>query len=344
MELLDRYFQAVKFWLPATQKQDIIAELSEDIRSQIEDKETELGRKLNEAEVGAILKQLGRPVLVANRYLPQQYLIGPVMFPVYRFVLRIVALCYLVPWVLVWIGFMTFDPGYRAQHSGGTWLGALASLWSPLWLTAFFAFGVVTIVFAVLERAQAKSKFLEDWDPRKLPAVRDRNQIPRASSIVELVVNTVVCLWWIQLRSPIVLGQSAVTITLAPVWQYFYWGFLILTLANMAASGVNLLRPYWTRARAGVRAAIDVMGAALFCWLCKAEILEGISIPTVAPEKTLEITNAINLWISRSFPFAVVVGLIIAAFAVRRIIISRGNGTHMTRDVVAGGWPTSAVS
>src|SRR4026209_499396 len=116
MEPLDRYFQAVKFWLPATQKQDIIAELSEGIRSQIEDKETELGRKLNEAEVGAILKQLGRPVLVANRYLPQQYLIGPVMFPVYRFVLKIVALCYLVPWVLVWIGFMTFDPGYRTQH------------------------------------------------------------------------------------------------------------------------------------------------------------------------------------------------------------------------------------
>jgi hypothetical protein len=31
MELLERYLQAVKFWLPKKQKQDIIAELSEDI-------------------------------------------------------------------------------------------------------------------------------------------------------------------------------------------------------------------------------------------------------------------------------------------------------------------------
>ena len=46
MELIDRYLQAIEFWLPKRQRQDIIAELSEDLRSQIEEKETELGRKL----------------------------------------------------------------------------------------------------------------------------------------------------------------------------------------------------------------------------------------------------------------------------------------------------------
>ena len=71
MQLLERYLQAVKFWLSKEQKEDIIAELSEDIRSQIDEKETELGRKLNEVELESILKQRGRPILVANRYLPQ---------------------------------------------------------------------------------------------------------------------------------------------------------------------------------------------------------------------------------------------------------------------------------
>ena len=37
MELLDRYLQAVKFWLPKSQRDDIIAELSEDIRCQFEE-------------------------------------------------------------------------------------------------------------------------------------------------------------------------------------------------------------------------------------------------------------------------------------------------------------------
>ena len=44
MELLDRYLQAVRFWLPKAQQNDIIAELGDDIRSQIEDKESALGR------------------------------------------------------------------------------------------------------------------------------------------------------------------------------------------------------------------------------------------------------------------------------------------------------------
>jgi hypothetical protein len=89
MELIDRYLQAVKFWLPKNQKQDIIVELSEDLRSQVEDREAELGRKLNESEVADLLKQRGRPVLVANRYKSQQHLIGPVLFPIYVFVLRL---------------------------------------------------------------------------------------------------------------------------------------------------------------------------------------------------------------------------------------------------------------
>src|ERR1700674_3839693 len=133
MELIDRYLHAVKFWLPRKQRQDIIAELSEDLRSQIEDKERELGRKLNDSEVAAILKQVGPPVFVANHFLPQQYLIGPVLFPIYRFVLKIAALGYLVPWILGWIGFMIYSQSYRAEHTAGGVIGALGSLWSSLW-------------------------------------------------------------------------------------------------------------------------------------------------------------------------------------------------------------------
>ncbi len=97
MELLDRYLHAIEFWLPKRQKQDIIAELSEDLRSQIEEQETELGRKLNDDEVEAILKRCGSPVEVASRYLPQNYLIGPTLFPVYRFVLVVAVMGCVIP-------------------------------------------------------------------------------------------------------------------------------------------------------------------------------------------------------------------------------------------------------
>ena len=44
-ELIDRYLQAVRFWLPKSRNQDeLIAELGEDLRSQVEEKEAEVSR------------------------------------------------------------------------------------------------------------------------------------------------------------------------------------------------------------------------------------------------------------------------------------------------------------
>src|SRR5450631_755920 len=191
MELVDRYLQAVRFWLPKAQKQDIITELSEDISSQMEEKETELGRKLNDAEVEAILKQIGSPILVANRYLPQRQLIGPLLFPIYRLVLRSAALFYFVPWLLVSICIASFVPSIRAENPG-KWI---AQALHASWLMAVYTFVWVTVAFALIEKYHLKSGFLEKWNPRKLPPVRDPNRIKRSSSIAEIVALIVVCAW-----------------------------------------------------------------------------------------------------------------------------------------------------
>ncbi len=65
MDLVECYLHAVRFWLPRARQDDILAELSEDLRSQIDDRETELGRRLDEDEVAAILKKRGQTY--ANR-------------------------------------------------------------------------------------------------------------------------------------------------------------------------------------------------------------------------------------------------------------------------------------
>jgi hypothetical protein len=322
MELLDRYLQAVKFWLPKKQKQDIIAELSEDLRSQIEDREAELGRKLNESEIATLLKQRGRPVLVANRFLPQESLVGPVLFPIYLFVLKIVAAFYMVPWILVWIGLAIS----RAAHSGQSLIASVGSFWTGFWPMAFFLIGSITTVFAVLERVQAKSRFLEEWDPRKLPPIRDPNRIPRANSVIEVVANLVFCIWLIGgMWYRTVLHFSGVTITLAPTWRYFFWGFLLLGVANMVASGVNLFLPYWTWLRATIRLVSDCVGSALFCWLMKAIIIAAISVVNVAPEQTAQLARAINWWSAKMFPVGVIVCLIITVIDAYRIFRVRSN-------------------
>src|SRR5436305_11555632 len=90
MELLDRYLKAVKAYLPGKQQDDILNELSENLRSQMEDRAAELGRPLTDAEQEAFLLRHGNPIEVAGRYLTDQrsftfgrQVIGPVLFPLY---------------------------------------------------------------------------------------------------------------------------------------------------------------------------------------------------------------------------------------------------------------------
>ena len=88
MELLDRYLEAVRKNLPWKRQDDLLAELRANLEAQLEDKESALGRSLTKEEAEAWVKQLGSPMQMAARYQPQQYLIGPALFPIYRLVLK----------------------------------------------------------------------------------------------------------------------------------------------------------------------------------------------------------------------------------------------------------------
>lgn len=306
MELLDRYLQSVKWLLPKDQKDDILAELSEDIRSQIDDREAELGRRLDEGEMEAILRRWGHPMLVAQRYLPQQYLIGPVWFPVYRFVLKMVALCYLVPWLLVWLSFVIFVPSYRAEHS---LLGGLESLL----LTAVFAFTVVTVGFAIAER----SRVLERWSPRKLPVECDPNRIPRSESIGALVGYLMFVLWWMDvLQLPAI---EPVQITPTPMLTTFFWPILLVALAAAAMEATNAVRPWWTPLRSRLRLGIDVAVLALVCLLLAAGPWARVGVPDALSAKIDKLAKWINFSIGVTLGVIAILAIVGIVQGIRRL-------------------------
>src|ERR1700724_1367998 len=310
MELLDRYLQAIEFWLPKRQRHDILAELSEDLRSQIEEKETELGRKLEDAEVEEILKRCGSPLAVASRYRPQQYLIGPTLFPVYRFVLAVLLIGSVVPRFLIWLAFLLVDPAHRSYlHMENTGVTVL-----------YFAF-FTTLAFAIAERSGVKLEALNTWNPRKLPPVRDPNRISRFGSLFEIAAGIVSNVWFVAIFWPgPTIDFYRVRITIAPMWQVFFWSFLFLAAANVAIASVNLFRPYWTPRRASLRLLFYGLGAGLFCWLLKAQVLVGISAPNIPAAKAIELTNLINTLIARMLPWAIVTLLVMLSFDVFRIM------------------------
>jgi hypothetical protein len=303
MELLDQYVQAVRFWLPKGQQDDIVAELSEDIRSQVADEEATRGRGLTDQEIEAILKQRGSPLLVASRYLPQESLIGPALFPVYRLVLKIMIFLNAVPWLVDSVGRLLVDP------SLGTWSRLAFALHGVgvLVQSTLVSVGAVTAVFAVMERLQATKGLLAGWSPRRLPGARDPNQIPRFASVVELAVNLVFVVWWLNVwLSEMSVRLGGLRIVFDPRWRTLYWVFLFVGLANIALSAANLFRAHWTPLRALLRLGLDTAGAFGMCWILKAPVLAWPSAPNVSPREAEGAARAINALLSRAFPVAVV--------------------------------------
>jgi hypothetical protein len=317
MELVDRYLQAVKFWLPRNQKDDIIAELSEDLRCQIEEKEAELGRKLTDAEVEPILKRCGSPVAVAGRYLPQISLIGPTLFPIYRVVMRSLFLYFLLPWLLLWMGIALFSPDFRADHPG---VALFASL-EPWWLACTYSLVFCTLTFVLLERSQARLHLTETWNPRSLPAVRDPNRISRGATIFELTTTVATLALWVQLdASHRVFHVVGVTLTLSSRWPYFFWALVVLTLAGIALACLNLMNPRWTRFSATLRLGVDCYTWGLVFWVFRANLLQSLSASSLSSSDADSVVKALNFWMANSAIWVLVIGLVVLAFDVRRIL------------------------
>jgi hypothetical protein len=302
MDLVERYIEAIKFWLPKHLKEDIAAELKEDIRSQIEEAERAKGRPLNEDEVAALLKARGTPLAVASRYLPQHTLIGPELYPLYFFVLKIVAaVCFLLP-LAAWIGTLFIDPTIFPPN-------AIASPVNSL----LVAFAITTIVFAVIERNGVNPAKSDKWNPKTLRPVIDRGRIKRSVSVGDIIGSLIVVGFFAagylsETTYHLINGD----VTLCPEWVP-YWQFVVLlVIAEAALAAVNLFKPYWSGWRVLLRMALDLAKTAAFGWLLQSHLLRDIAAPGFPPEAAAKIV-AISDTAAR---FAVPLTAILAAAVV----------------------------
>jgi hypothetical protein len=263
MDLLERYLQAVRKYLPWTlsraRQDDIIAELRANYESQLEEREGDLGRNLTEGEMIDWLRQLGNPMQVAGRYQPVQYLIGPTLFPMYLYVLRLAAFWALiigagVSVILVWTGVPNsgtiaeaiFVRGPAAVFSAATW---------------------VTIVFAVLEYIFAHYPDLLprmdginiDWSPSKLsplePTRSSARKQPTFAKFAAQVIFEWLFLGWLLLvpKYPFLMfGPGAWyaqlgPFRLAPVLWTFYWVIVAFNVIQVLWNTLDLTSGAWRK-------------------------------------------------------------------------------------------------
>ena len=264
MDLLERYLQATRFFLPRRQQDDILRELSENLISQMEEREEALGRALDEAEQADILRRHRHPMVVAGRYRSHQLLIGPVFFPVYLVALQVgLGAALLVTLVLAGVAALLYgDPIRSAVEAMLAFPGR-----------GLMVFAWTTLVFAGLDMARVRLGIARDWDPRKLPAVvRPEFHIRRLRTLWELVVLVSAILWLVLLpwAPHLLLGPAAAVLEPAPIWPIVYFPILALWLAAAGLHAVDVVRPYWTRTRGLLRLAVHGSGLVVLAVLLTA--------------------------------------------------------------------------
>lgn len=258
-ELVERYVYDVTRRINEKQRKDI----GEELRSLIEDmilekladaeENIEVAGKPDDEIVREVLTQMGDPAKLARKYRgEEEHLIGGEYFNMYWLVLKIVLICTTVGYVIS--GIVAAFVG--AVETDGTTRIILDEIAHYMDLPGVLisAFGSVTLIFALMERAKVKLGDTIKWNIEKLPLVPGRkNEIKRSDCIVDIVFDvlfisvfafapTVLGLWIVENEQTICIPIFNIEIwsTLLPI-------FIISFLAGIVKEVVKLLEGCYNR-------------------------------------------------------------------------------------------------
>ena len=255
MELLERYLQAVKKHLPWQRQEDIIAELRANLESQLEERQAELGRPMTAAEEEQWIKGLGSPVQMAAHYQPQQYLIGPAIYPVYLYVLRLASMWAIIIYAIVsTVMIVMGSPSMRAASEAVLRLpGILIQV--AAWVTLVFA-AIEFFAARYPEKCPQIAGFHARWTPGDLPPlepeVQGKKRRSYAHAVTEVIFGFVFLAWLLLVPEyPFLMFGPGVAYFHAspfhptPIWMTFYWVIVGLNAIQLAWKCMELLWDTW---------------------------------------------------------------------------------------------------
>lgn len=333
MDLIESYVKAVAKALPEGQREDIIGELSEDIRSEMDDRQRELGRALTDAEQEAVLRQRGNPLLLAARYRQDQrsvafgkQIIGPVLYPFYIKVLTFnLGLTFLVVTIIFTALAVS---GQRITGSGVV---------STCLLQLFIQLGVVTFIFSLVE--SHLTKYPDRWHLRgkrggfrldlnierdvRVGIERNLREVSRFESMSIIVACAVALAWMTEVKHfPfLILGPAASFLKLAPIWYQIYLPIAMLTAAEIVRASINLIRPDWVRFRAYCSLLIHAAGLALIYFLIRAGSWVALADSKVSvPDNYARAVEVVNQCFRYGLVAAAVFSAVMIVIRVTRLI------------------------
>ncbi len=338
MDMLEDYLRAVSRLLPREKRDDITAELRDEILTRIEAREEELGRKLTPDETEQLLRDFGHPIVVAARYRDEpQYAVGPALYPFWSFAVRLAIMIQIAVSALVFIGRVI---------GGGNVAEAFGSAIGTGVTGAVTLIGFATIAAWLIERKVVRIDYLDTWRVQDLRFLdfapgdwgdvsdwfrsgghapswrrhpdgkRDRDRALRRSAasrgIGAIVGAVFVILWW---TGVIHFGLAAVGPAQLPTLDFgrladvdwaavkaeVYWPVLAYLGVVIAFGAAVLARPRAVRLRGVIDMLVGAAILALVGWVWFASPIA----PIVSVASTEALTERVTALIAHPMPLPV---------------------------------------
>lgn len=311
MNIIDRYIYAVGKNLPHKNKADIQSELRSNIADTLE---ARFGREPTEEQVIDLLKEVGKPEKVAASYWPEgQYLIGPRLYPLFRMVVGIVITVFVIVQLALF--------GVMAAFTPETLPGI--EFFSDLLNSTIGAFGMVVIVFAILQRLDVRpEEENEEWDPRRLPEIDEKETVNRTGTIVEIIFATIFTAVLVGFAGRIggVVSWGREIVPNPVLANYVPW-LVISLLLGIGLDVFLLWRGRWELGSRITKIAIDLFGVGVLLvlvqahntWLAQHGITGLMSWVNTLPIGGLFSAEQTQIMVVSGFRIGFVVALIVTA-------------------------------
>ncbi len=321
MELIDRYVNEFGRHLPRKDRADIQAELQSTLVDTLEHR---VEGEPSQEDVVELLMEFGPPQKVAASYWPEgQYLIGPKLYPLFRMVVGIA----LTVFVIVQLALLGIAVVFNQEVLTFT---SVLGIFSEMIGSVFTAFGIIVIVFAVLQRFDVRPDTGEEqWDPRELPPVEEVDTVSRGGMAAEITFSLVIIAVLLFLPDKIgVVVSPGMEIIINPVIRSYIPLIILSTLLGIALDVILLWRGRWETGTRLAKIGTNLFGIYVLyvliaghnAWLAQQGLGGFLSFLEVLPDLTFPDQESILIISMYAFLLAFTIALIVVSIDTIKLV------------------------
>jgi len=261
MKMINNYLDTLESYLPEENQQEIRQELESSLMGQIEDKQQQLGRDLNQDEQEALLLKIGHPLRVASAYLPNQELINKDYFPAYKRALEI-SLSIFAVLTLLWV------LPYKLGSMGV--IEFLITTFSSVIDASLTVFLYVTGIFYLFQRYNFPLESLYQWSPKKLSSSGKKVSLSRFEVFFEMAFEALFLVIWnkMYLSEYVAFENNFIeNFSMSSDWSIVFLPVNIVVVASFILNAIKLTNAHWNRWILTSNLVINVISIVLLAYI-----------------------------------------------------------------------------